>query len=95
MMLTPRGIHENRFSSALFLPLALGFYFLAKPATAAPALPIINTNNIVNVTTFGAVGDGITTNTVAIQNAINCRRRRWHHQWRRPVARWNSRREFS
>jgi hypothetical protein len=34
-------------------------------------LPQINTNNILNVTTYGAVGDGVTTNTTAIQNAIN------------------------
>jgi len=37
---------------------------------ASPALPTIpsGTNNI---TTFGAIGDGVTTNTSAIQNAIN------------------------
>jgi hypothetical protein len=37
---------------------------------ASPALPVIppGTNNI---TAFGAVGDGVTTNTTAIQNAIN------------------------
>lgn len=34
-------------------------------------LPQINTNNILNVTNYGAVGDGVTTNTTAIQNAIN------------------------
>jgi polygalacturonase len=36
-------------------------------------LPAINTNNIVVVTnaTYGAVGDGIFTNTTAFQNAIN------------------------
>src|ERR1700712_5192527 len=31
----------------------------------------INTNNVVNATGYGAVGDGVTTNTTAIQNAIN------------------------
>jgi polygalacturonase len=38
-----------------------------------PPLPFINTNNIVNVTNsnFGAVGDGATDNTTAIQSAIN------------------------
>ena len=37
------------------------------------ALPTINTNNIVVVTNaaYGAVGDGVFTNTTAIQNAIN------------------------
>ena len=34
-------------------------------------LPQINTNNIVNITNYGAVGDAVTTNTTAIQNAIN------------------------
>jgi hypothetical protein len=34
-------------------------------------LPQINTNNVVNITSFGAIGDGVTTNTTAIQNAIN------------------------
>ena len=40
---------------------------------AAPALPVINTTNIVVVTNapYHAVGDGLTTNTTAIQNAIN------------------------
>lgn len=70
-MLTPSGIRKNRFLSALLSPLVLGYLFLAKPAAASPALPVINTNNIVSVATFGAIGDGVTTNTVAIQNAIN------------------------
>jgi polygalacturonase len=34
-------------------------------------LPQINTNNIVNVTNYGAVGNGVITNTTAIQSAIN------------------------
>ena len=36
-------------------------------------LPKINTNNVINVTNaaYGAVGDGMVTNTTAIQNAIN------------------------
>ena len=41
-----------------------GFY-------STPALPVIDTANVVNVLTFGAVGDNVTTNTTAIQNAIN------------------------
>jgi len=32
---------------------------------------LVNTNYIVNATNYGAVGDGVTTNTAAIQNAIN------------------------
>ena len=39
--------------------------------TGAPALPNINTNNIVNITSFGAVSSTTLTNTTAIQNAIN------------------------
>ncbi len=42
------------------------------PANAiAPWTLLINTNHIRNVTNYGAVGDGITTNTLAIQQAIN------------------------
>ena len=40
-------------------------------ALAVPALPSINTNNVFNVTNYGAVGDGASTNTAAIQSAIN------------------------
>ena len=36
-----------------------------------PTLPSIETNNIFNVTTYGATNDGVTVNTTAIQNAIN------------------------
>ena len=47
--------------------------WLAGAALAAPALPNINTNNIIVITNaaYGAVGDGVKTNTTAIQNAIN------------------------
>ncbi len=38
---------------------------------AEPALPDIPSVIILNVTSYGAVGDGVTTNTGAIQNAIN------------------------
>ena len=43
----------------------------ATAARAVPALPVINTNNVVSILNYGAVGDGVTTNTTAIQNAIN------------------------
>jgi len=42
----------------------------AIPALAAPALPAIPPGTT-NITAFGAVGDGVMTNTTAIQNAIN------------------------
>lgn len=42
-------------------------------ANVAPLLPKINTSNIINITSapYDAVGDGITTNTAAIQAAID------------------------
>jgi polygalacturonase len=39
-------------------------------ATADPALPVIPNQTFI-VTNYGALGDGLTTNTTAIQNAIN------------------------
>src|SRR6266568_3603815 len=48
--------------------------FLLAVQTAPAIVPwslFINTNNVVNVTNYGAVGDGVFTNTTAIQNAIN------------------------
>ena len=52
----------------------LALFFLATKVSAiVPWAISINTNNIVVVTNaaYGAVGDGVTTNTTAIQNAIN------------------------
>lgn len=57
--------------SAARVALAGALLFFTVAARAVPALPLINTNNIVSVLTYGAVGDGVTTNTTAIQNAIN------------------------
>ena len=51
-----------------------GLLFILVPVTCSfaqtPALPIIPANSF-NITTYGAVGNGVTTNTTAIQNAIN------------------------
>jgi hypothetical protein len=53
-------------------PLAPFLLALTAPrlACADPALPVIPNQTFV-ITSFGAVGDGIATNTTAIQNAIN------------------------
>jgi polygalacturonase len=52
------------------MPVA-GMLWFAGTALAVPAPPVINTNNIVNITSFGAVSSTTLTNTTAIQNAIN------------------------
>jgi hypothetical protein len=53
--------------------LVAGLSLIASTCFGAPALPVINTNNIVNVTKapYDAVGDNATDNTAAIQAAIN------------------------
>jgi hypothetical protein len=48
-----------------------GLLASAANVSATPALPVINTANVVNITTFGAVSSATLTNTTAIQNAIN------------------------
>lgn len=50
----------------LFLPALMGCLL----ASADPALPVIPNQTFV-ITNYGAIGDGLTTNTTAIQNAIN------------------------
>jgi polygalacturonase len=64
-------LHNCCSFRAFFLPVAMGLLFEVNPALALPALPVINTNNVVNITSFGAVSSTTLTNTTAIQNAIN------------------------
>src|SRR5690242_12363034 len=64
--------YSNRFHFcgkllAVFLGCGAGAY----PGLAVPSLPVINTNNVVNITNFGAISSTTLTNTTAIQNAIN------------------------
>ncbi|HEU6448023.1 MAG TPA: glycosyl hydrolase family 28 protein [Verrucomicrobiae bacterium] len=66
------NIHKQdsrRYWNALFL-IAIAF-FTTKSMAIVPWTILINTNNVINVTSYGAIGDGVTTNTTAIQNAIN------------------------
>jgi hypothetical protein len=59
------------FQKILILCTVLSLF--AKIVSASVPLPLINTNNIIVVTNspYNAIGDGITTNTTAIQAAIN------------------------
>src|SRR6516165_2842168 len=43
---------------------------IAPPVSADPALPVIPNQTFV-ITSYGAIGDGVTTNTTAIQSTIN------------------------
>jgi len=62
----------KQFAASLVLALSAVFNATAG-YYSTPALPIINTNNIIVITNaaYGAVGDGVSTNTAAIQAAIN------------------------
>lgn len=66
-----RFAFAERFLSRQIIFLATTFFACA--GVAQIPLPQINTNYIIVITNlvYGAVGDGVTTNTTAIQNAIN------------------------
>lgn len=64
-----RRCYAKRFSNR-FAPIAAASFAFSGVVSAAPALPVIP-NGIFNVTSYGAVGNGSNTDTLAIQNAIN------------------------
>ena len=66
-------IHHGDVRKRFSVCAALAFIFGMVSVFADVPLPQINTNNIIIVTDapYNAIGDGITTNTTAIQNAIN------------------------
>ncbi len=69
-----RSVPVGKGLFALIVLLGLSLVPVALQAQISYVTPwtiLINTNNVVNVTTKGAVADGVTTNTTAIQLAIN------------------------
>src|SRR6185437_10127518 len=62
---------SNRFLRAAVFGLVVTVFFAERAQAIAPWTLVINTNNVINILNFGAVGDGVTTNTAAIQKAIN------------------------
>ena len=62
--------HARFYRHGLFAVLAW-LMLATKAAAVVPWSLFIDTNNVVLATTAGAMGDGVTTNTTAIQNAIN------------------------
>lgn len=70
----PVAFHRNVsfYRRGLISVVAVALLFLATSAPAiVPWTLLINGSNVVNVTTFGAAGDGTNDNTAAIQAAIN------------------------
>jgi hypothetical protein len=63
-------LFKNQMHSFNFVLAISCAVILTGRAAVNPALPVIP-DNIFNATNYGAMGDGITTNTAAIQSAIN------------------------
>lgn len=62
-LVTPSVLAFSAMFAAALLP-------IPNALSAAPSLPVIP-NGVFNVTSYGAVGNGTTTDTSAIQNTIN------------------------
>lgn len=62
--------HNILFSAIVIVVSAINLSSAQAQSFVTPALPVIP-DGVFNVTNYGAIGDGITTNTTAIQAAIN------------------------
>jgi polygalacturonase len=60
----------NNFRTSILVLTAFYFAFAGRVSAQSPALPVIPTNTF-PVTQYGAVGDGQTMNTIAIQKTID------------------------
>lgn len=59
-----------RIIGAFLAGLMLNAFATARSSPVTPALPVIP-DAVINITNYGAIGDGLATNTTAIQAAIN------------------------